>query len=234
MNGTYIVPLPLPGGIRQCRISLAASGSLLTGSITNPYQPETLCPITSGTIDGEHISFETMVGRVRFLFSGTAADRTLKLSLTTQETIPLEPGKRLSGTPNALAGEYLVGVYSPGGVKENHFVITEENGVYSGEMFCLMDEKTLAFLQHMNAGGGPMAAFSHSDVPPKPPQVGDKCDVNPFLSVTGSPENFEIMTRTGNGSLFRFTGSIQKDAIVMTLHVTDETPDLIGSKCEND
>lgn len=63
---------------------------------------------------------------------------------------------------------------------------------------------------------------------PPLPKVGDKCDVNPFLSVTGTPEQFTVTTRTGSGSLFRFTGFLREDRPELTLYVTDETAGIHG------
>lgn len=221
MNGTYEITLPLPGGDRKSILTLSGRPEKLSGTLTNPYEPSTLCPV-EGTVENEVLTCRTMVGRTEFILSGPMKAEGLELCLTTHETIPLEPGTRISGTPGQLEGEYLVGVYSPGGVKENHFVIRQENGVLGGEMYCLMDEKTLEFMQHMMAGGGPGGPAPEGEMPPLP-KVGDKCDINPFLSVTGTPEQFTVTTRTGSGSLFCFTGALQEDRPVLTLHVTDET-----------
>ena len=224
MNGTYQITLPLPGGDRTSMLTISGAKEALQGTLTNPYEPSALCPV-EGSVENGILTCRTMVGRTEFILSGQVQPEEMKLRLTTHETIPLEPGKRISGTPGQLEGEYLVGVYSPGGVKENHFVIRQENGALGGEMYCLMDEKTLEFMKHMMAGGGPGGPAPEGEMPPLP-KVGDKCDVNPFLSVTGTPEQFTVTTRTGNGSLFHFTGALQEDRPVLTLHVTDETDGL--------
>lgn len=221
MNGTYEITLPLPGGDRKSILTLSGKPEKLSGTLTNPYEPSTLCAV-EGAVENGILTCHTMVGRTEFILSGPMKAEGLELCLTTHETIPLEPGTRISGTPGQLEGEYLVGVYSPGGVKENHFVIRQENGALGGEMYCLMDEKTLEFMQHMMAGGGPGGPAHEGEMPPLP-KVGDKCDINPFLSVTGTPEQFTVTTRTGSGSLFCFTGVLQADRPVLTLHVTDET-----------
>ena len=155
MNGTYEITLPLPGGDRKSILTLSGKPEKLSGALTNPYEPSALCPV-EGTVENGVLTCRTMVGRTEFILSGPMKAEGLELCLTTHETIPLEPGTRISGTPGQLEGEYLVGVYSPGGVKENHFVIREENGALGGEMYCLLDEKTLDFMQHMMAGGGPV------------------------------------------------------------------------------
>ena len=162
-----------------------------------------------------------MVGRTEFVLEGTSEQDGLHLTLTTHETIPLEPGRRLTGKTGELAGEYLVGVYSPGGVKQNHVCITGAPGNYGGEMFCLMDEKTLAFLKtHMPNMPGSA---------PTLPQLGAKW-TSILFSLSPETPTFEITTRTGSGSLFVFTGSVSGDAIAMTLHVTDVSDGLLAKK----
>lgn len=229
MNGTYEITLPLPGGDRKTTLTLSGQPERLSGTLTNPYAPTELCPV-EGKLEGGTLTCRTMVGRTEFILSGEEKPQGLELTLTTHETIPLEPGKRLSGTPGHLEGEYLVGVYSPGGVKENHFVIRKENGALGGEMYCLMDEKTLEFMKDMMAGGGPAgggAPMPGGEMLPLP-KLGDKCDMNPFLSVTGTPDAFTVTTKTGNGSLFTFTGALEEDRPILTLHVTDKTGGLRG------
>lgn len=227
MNGTYEITLPLPGGERKATLTLSGETEQLSGTLTDPYNPAELCPV-EGKLEEDALTCRTMVGRTEFILTGEKKPQGLELTLTTHETISLEPGKRLSGTPGQLEGEYLVGVYSPGGVKENHFVIRQENGALGGEMYCLMDEKTLEFMKNMMDGGGPGGPGGPVGEMPPLPKLGDKCDINPFLSVTGTPEAFTVTTRTGNGSLFAFTGALREDRPVLTLHVTDETHGLRG------
>lgn len=66
-----------------------------------------------GSVENGILTCRTMVGRTEFILSGQVQPEEMRLRLTTHETIPLEPGKRISGTPGQLEGEYLVGVYSP-------------------------------------------------------------------------------------------------------------------------
>lgn len=228
MTGTYQVSLPLPGGDRTCRLEIVQDGAAITGYITNPYQDQEKCPIYDGTISDSAFEMKANVGRTVFIFRGKAEKDALKTDFITHETIPLEPGKKISGESGVLEGEYLIGVYSPGGVKENHFVITREGDAYGGEMFCLMDEKTLEFMKTMMAE--PPAGAPQEMPPMKLPKPGDKCDINPFLSVTGNEKAFEITTKTGNGSLFVFQGALAGDAMTVTLHVTDSHEDLQARK----
>lgn len=212
----YTATLPLPGGDRPIVLDLDQK------CVTNPYEPETTCPIYDASVTPEQLCLKAMVGRTEFVLEGPASPEGYDLTFTTHETIPLSPGKRLQGETGALAGEYLVGVYSPGGVKENHFVITETPGGYSGEMYGLVDKKTLEFMRAMAAEGpGEMPPGALPMEPMPLPKLGDKTDRNLFTSVTGSAEHFEVITFTGMGSQFRFEGSVRGDEITMTLHVTD-------------
>lgn len=217
----YIATLPLPGADRDVVIDLEQ------GSMTNPYAPDETCPIFDSVVTPEHIHLKTMVGRTEFVFDGAPCSEGYALTFTTHETIPLAPGTRLKGETGALAGEYLVGVYSPGGVKENHFIIEKTHGGYTGEMYGLVDEKTLEFMKAMRSG-------SPGGMPPEPsmpvPKLGDKMDLNPFDSVTGSAAHFEVITVTGMGSEFRFEGSVQGDEISMTLHVTDSSTGILAKQ----
>lgn len=215
----YTATLPLPGGSRETLMTVNST----SGSLTDPYTPESTCPLYDVQVTQTHMRLKAMVGRTEFVFDGPACPEGYMLSFTTHETIPLAPGKRLSGQTGALAGEYLVGVYSPGGVKENHFVIIQSPGGYTGEMYGLVDEKTLEFMASMGAGpgGGPSRPL---------PQLGDKMDENPFSSVTGKAEQFEVVTITGMGSKFRFTGRVEGDDILMTLHVTDSHSNILARR----
>jgi len=221
----YRVDLPLPGGVRQAIISLSGT----SGTMTDPYESEKLCILYDVHVTAGHMAFKTKVGRTEFILDGEAAENGYILNFTTLETIPLEPGTRLKGIPGALEGEYLVGVYSPGGIKENHFVIEKTPKGYIGEMYGLVDQKTIDFMQQMmlNSGpggpegpGGPPAGAPPMEPMPAP-KLGDKTDINFFSSVSGDADGFTVITHTGMGSEFRFDGTIEGDSILMTLHVTD-------------
>ena len=122
LNGRYRAVLPIAGRTFEVVFALESAEGLITGTMTDPHNPEDLYPVT-GTLEGSAYRFTAQVGRTVYTYRGTVTPQGLAFDLETNEKIPLEPGKRLTGAAGALAGEYLVGVYSPGGVKENHFVI---------------------------------------------------------------------------------------------------------------
>lgn len=222
----YSVTLSLPGGGREVRFALDID-SRVTGTMTNPYQPTELLTVTNGTAAGDRIAFQAKVGRVDYFFDGTYTPDQLNLTLTTKETIVLEPGKRLSGASGQIPGEYLVGVYSPGGVKENHFVIEAAQGALKGEMFGLVTADSLIPGPGGPGGGpgGPGGPGGGPGGPPKPMKIGDKMDLN-LLSGCCTEDGFRLETKTAQGSVFIFVGSISGDEIAMTMYVTDVTPDL--------
>ena len=63
------------------------------------------------------------------------------------------------------------------------------------------------------------------------PKLGDRTDLNVFASVSGNAESFEVITVTGMGSEFRFTGRVDGDTISMTLHVTDSDSGITAVAC---
>lgn len=255
ITGKYTVSLSLPGGKRDCVLDLREEAGAITGTVSNPYTSDQQLEIYDGAVSGEGLSFKTMVGRTEYTFSGQLSD----LTLTTNETIVLDPGKRIAGQSGEVAGEYLVGVYSPGGVKENHMVIEEKDGGLGGEMFGLVTEESMAQMaQMMGAAPGQQAAPSGiglagkddsphfapqnrpnpaggpggpGGMPPMPPmKIGDRTDVNVFTAGSKNGSDFELQTVTAQGSLFRFVGSVAGDTICITMHVTDVTEGLKAVK----
>lgn len=235
LSGTYLLQMPLPGGARPCRMCLEQAGAALGGYLENPYAPEERCPLT-GSVEPV-ISIRTMVGRTAFELGGTAEERVLHLSLTTRETIPLEAGYRVGGQTGQLDGEYVVGIYSPGGVKENHLILKTHGDAITGEMFCLAEEKMLRQMEELAQRGGPGPGGPGSGAPgpggPGParlPQLGEKLDVNLLRTGSGTADAFCVETVTAQGSLFQFEGRIEGDAIFLTMHVTDHTDDIVAEK----
>ena len=235
ITGKYSVSLSLPGGKRECILNLTEDAGVISGTVSNPYTWE-LLDIFDGSVSGETFSFKTLVGRTEYTFSGQPSS----LTLTTNETIVLDPGKRIAGQPGEVAGEYLVGVYSPGGVKENHLVIKADGNSLSGEMFGLVTEESMAQMAQMMDGGpgvpgggpgGPPPGGMPGGMPPMPPmKIGDKTDVNVFSYGKKNGRDFELHTVTAQGSLFRFIGSVEADTISITMHVTDVTEGLEAAK----
>ncbi len=235
ITGKYSVTLSLPGGKRDCLLDLSEDSGVVSGTVSNPYTGE-LQDIFDGSVSGETFSFKALVGRTEYTFSGQLSD----LTLTTNETIVLDPGKRIAGQSGEVAGEYLVGVYSPGGVKENHLVIEANGDELSGEMFGLVTEQSIAQMAQMMDGGpgvpgggpgGPPPGGMPGGMPPMSPmKIGDKTDVNVFSYGKKNGRDFELHTVTAQGSLFRFIGSVEGDSISITMHVTDVTEGLEAVK----
>lgn len=227
MNSNYSLTIPLPGGGRVCKIFLREDSGVLTGYILNPYSPDEKCGIYDGTLSGTAFSFKAMVRRTEFVFAGTMKQDSLELTLTTYETIELGPGRRIAGKTGDVCGEFIVGIYSPGGVKENHFVLAESGSGLGGEMFCMFDPN-LKLPEGgpgggTKGGGGPVMEF------PGPDALG-RVDVNSFISGSRSADSFSVTTKTGQGSLFTFSGKVIGDVIFMTMNVVDTSSPLIAEK----
>jgi hypothetical protein len=218
-------------------MTLSQDGNALRGTLENPYLPGETCPLLGQAAEDGTITMTTAVGRTAYEFSGHRTSAGLALALTTQEVIPLDPGRRLSGQAGQLDGEYLVGVYSPGGMKENHMILHTAGTAITGEMFCLVDEAFLQQMSQMMQGDGPSGPGGPGgpggpDGPGKPmplPQLGDKNDVNVFSTGSGSADSFTVETVTAQGSRFRFTGSIDGDTIRLTMYVTDHSEGIIAT-----
>jgi len=135
INGTFKVPLPMPGGTKDSTFILSCNGSEVTGTITDPSEPSRICEIYHGKARGNRFSFSAMVGRTEFNLEGTAGDGRLSMTLTTHETIPLDDGTKIkTSRETEIDGAYLVPVYSPGGIMENIFFLKTEGDTLTGQM----------------------------------------------------------------------------------------------------
>ena len=232
INGNYRAVLPIAGRTFEVVFALNCADGLITGTMANPHSPEDLCPIT-GRLEGDAFQFTAQAGRTVYTYRGTVTAQGLAFDLQTNERIPLDPGKRLAGTTGELAGEYLVGVYSPGGVKENHFVIRSEGETLSGEMFCMFDPN--APMGGPNGApaeaqrNGPPEGMPPGGAPMGPDELG-RVDVNAFQSGHGSAEGFAITVLTAQGSEFLFRGQVAGDIIQMDMYVTDRIPDQTAAR----
>lgn len=222
MSSSYKLTLRLPGGPRDSIITIEEKGGGLTGQLTNPYSPSEVCQLYDATVSGNNFFFKALVGRSEFFFYGEKSENELAITLETHETIQLEPGRRISGVTGELSGEYIVGIFSPGGVKENHFVITCSGNDITGEMFCMAGEAPASMPEGLPLGEG--ASFPA-------PATDDKgrMDVNAFSRGVKNANNFNIFVTTAQGSLFEFEGLVSGDTIDIIMHVTDKTEGLRAS-----
>ncbi|MBN1627804.1 MAG: hypothetical protein JW944_14895 [Deltaproteobacteria bacterium] len=135
INGTFKVPLPMPGGTKDSTFILSCNGSEVTGTITDPSDPSRIFEIYDGKAKGNSFSFSVMVGKTEFNLEGTAGDGKLSMTLTTHETIPLDDGTKIKTSKDTeIDGAYLVPVYSPGGIMENIFFLKTEGDTLTGQM----------------------------------------------------------------------------------------------------
>ena len=138
INGKFKVPLPMPGGTKDSTFILACDGKEVTGTITSPSDPAQICKIYNGKANGNRFSFSAMVGKTEFSLEGTAGGGRLSMTLTTQETIPLDDGTKIrTSKETGIDGAYLVPVYSPGGIMENIFFIKTEGNTLTGQMIMI-------------------------------------------------------------------------------------------------
>jgi hypothetical protein len=203
-----------------------------------PGDPSQISQIRDGSYVDGHLKLSADIGRIAYTLEGKYSDGILKFDMTTKEAIPLGDGTRLSGKTGEITGTYLVPVYSPGGIKENHFDLVAKGGAITGEMYVPDDGSSPS--QGM---GGPPA-----NMPPPPqgepptnapgsPQGNDmnaatdgKRDLNTFFDGTYEKNNISLYTKTGQGSLFHFTGKVEGDRLKLTMHVTDLRTGIEGKK----
>lgn len=135
INGVFKVPLSVPGGTKDSTFTLSCDGTSVTGSITNPYNPDENCAIYNGKSEGNSFKFSAKVGRAEYNFEGTAGKGSLSMTLTTLETIHLDTGSKIKTSKDTpIDGAYLVPVYSPGGIMENVFFLKTEGNTLTGQM----------------------------------------------------------------------------------------------------
>lgn len=237
IDGTYVISLPMPGAAKESTLVLASRGNSITGTMSAPGDPSQVSPIRDGGYVDGHFRLSADIGRIAFSLEGTCSDGDLKFNMTTMETIPLTDGARLSGKTGEITGTYLVPVYSPGGIRENHFNLVAKNGVITGEMY-VPDTGGLsegvggppANMQPPREGGPPDGA------PGSPQGTGmnaagnGKRDLNAFFDGTCEKNNISIYTKTGQGSLFHFTGMVEGDKLKLMMHVTDVSKGIEGKK----
>jgi hypothetical protein len=226
IDGAWRLSLPMPGGAAESNLVLASDGDSMTGSMSNPGEPSDIHPVYDGTCGNGKFSLHADMGRISYHLEGTCINDRLTFDLKTTESIPLGEGHRLEGNSGEISGKYLVPVYSPGGIMENHFVLAAENGIITGQMYVPVSrneaspEKPDAAVSDM----GPIPEGTPSGPPPSGPTVaatGDKRDVNDFHDGAYEGNRISLYTLTAQGSLFHFTGTVLGDTINLSMHVTD-------------
>lgn len=235
IDGTWQLALPMPGGNRESILVLSSHENELSGTMSNPGTPADAYDIYDGVCLGSSFRFSADIGRITYFIEGACLKNTLSFNMKTTETIPLDDGRRLDGNTGEISGRYLVPVYSPGGIMENHFELEAEKGKITGQMYVPVTGNVI-----MPAGkqGTP------TDMPAPPDGIsagapagsgigdasGDKRDVNTFYDGTCEGNRINLFTQTAQGSLFHFAGTIEGDTIKLTLHVTDQNNGLTAHR----
>jgi hypothetical protein len=219
LTGVYEADLPLPNGSRVINIAIDDKDGLLSGTMQDPNNPAINLPLTGSVEEGGKVRLSAKGEDIIYQSEGSVVgdingDETvpgLLLDVTAMEEKELAAGPLVSSENRRR--EYLVGVHSPGGVRENHFVIETDGDVLFGEMYCVADEKTVAFLKEMKSEG---------KLPPfvKIPKPGDKTDVN---ALTGRIDGNSVVfsADTEQGSLFTFEGTANEDELALSMKIVD-------------
>jgi hypothetical protein len=112
---------------------------------------------------------------------------------------------------------------------ENHFELLAENGTITGQMYRL-DDGSGGMPGPMNGGPGmpeaPPGGFDvGADGPPRGMEISastdGKRDINLFYDGSYEGNRIELFTKTAQGSLFHFKGTVEGDSIKLKLNVTD-------------
>lgn len=224
VDGTWLIHLPMPGGTKESTLVLATHGDSISGTMSNPGEPADVHEIKNGTFQNGDFMLAADIGRITYYLGGTCGDDRLSFDLKTTEFIPLDDGRRLSGNTGEISGRYLVPVYSPGGIMENHFELAAENGTITGQMYVPVSGNDAS----PNSGPPPDMQTPPGGLPGDAPPVGGseatndgKRDVNTFQDGSYEGHRISLYTRTTQGSLFHFTGTVEGDVIKLGMDVTD-------------
>lgn len=235
IDGIYLLSLPMPGGTKDSNIILASDGEKITGTMSEPGNPSEVSTIQDGRYVDGRLTFSVEIGRITYNMEGSYEGDKLVFDMTTLEQIPLDDGVRLSGKTGEITGAYKVPVYSPGGIKENQVELVAEKGVITGEMYSIGDSGGAP-----EGTGSPQEGMGGAPGNMGPPQGGGfteggeapgaainastdgKRDLNVFYDGTYEGNKISLFTKTAQGSVFHFTGTVEGDAIKMTMHVTDK------------
>lgn len=240
VNGTYLISLPMPGGSKESTIVLLSDGEKITGTMSAPGIPSQVSPIHDGRYADGRLTLSAVIGRITYILEGGYKGDKLIFDMTTLETIPLDKGSRLSGKTGDITGAYKVPVYSPGGIKENQVELVAEKGVITGEMYSLGNSSGPGGAPEGMGGdrgnmgpppGGEGArAGEASGAPPDAQAAGGKQDLNTFYDGTYKGNDVSLFTKTAQGSIFHFTGTVDGDTIKLTMQVTDKSSGIEAKK----
>jgi hypothetical protein len=237
IDGAWHLSLPMPGGAKKSTLVLTSRGDSISGTMSSPGDPTDVHPFHDGELQNSSFSLSADIGRITYFLEGTYGGQTLSFDMQTTETIPLGDGNRLSGNPDEISGSYLVPVYSPGGIMENHFEFTAENGMITGQMYVPVTGNETS--RNQMAGAPPGMQAPPGGLPAGAPASGgpgeaggDKRDVNTFFDGTHEGNRISLFTRTAQGSLFHFTGTVEGNVIRLDMHVTDQRKGLEAVRVE--
>lgn len=129
INGKFKVAVPVPGKARDSIFDLSVVGKTLTGSISNPYQPEQQSKIYNGTVNNNQFAFSTKVGNVEFNFAGTAGAGKLAMTMVSNEVVALADGHKIKTAKEVpVDGAYLVAVHAPNNSTMDNILFLNSNG----------------------------------------------------------------------------------------------------------
>jgi hypothetical protein len=217
LTGVYEADVPSPHGSRTIQITLDDNGGTLSGAMNDPDDLSTELPLSGSVDERGKVLFQARSEGCVYQAEGAIVNGAdgavsgLLVDVTVTEAKELMPGPLVSAE-NARR-EYIIGVYSPGGVRENHFVIDMDGSSLSGEMYCVADEKEVAFLNKM---------ASENKLPPfvKIPNPGERTDVN-ALNGTIDGNSVIFSTTTAQGSLFTFEGTADDGMLALNMKIVN-------------
>lgn len=240
VNGTYLISLPMPGGSKDSTLVLVSNGDKITGTMSAPGDSSQVSPIRDGRSADGRLTLSAVIGRITYILEGGYKGDKLIFDMTTLETIPLDKGTRLSGKRGDITGTYRVPVYSPGGIKENQVELVAEKGVITGEMYSVGNSSGPGSAPEGMGGdrgnmgpppGGENARAGEAPgAAPGAPAAGGKQDLNAFYDGTYKGNDVSLFTKTAQGSVFHFTGTVDGDTIKLTMQVTDKSSGIEAKK----
>lgn len=229
----YLAAFAMPAGTCLSNWDLSFGAGTLTGTITDPENPEAVLPVENGSLSGSDFRFSAASAGALYEISGSLRGTGATFRFALHEEKLLEPGRKLSGNPDEVTGEYYVGFHSAGGPRYNNVVLEEQpDHTVTGEMFGLVTEETLREMEemkkHMPAGGPPGGPGGPGGGPggpgdpgggpggPRPePKIGDRQDLNVFTDGTAEGRTFHVHTETSMNSVFDLYGTVEGMSVII-------------------